>query len=222
MVVTIMLCICCIKYDGDHRHRVGPIHSGHTQAEAKFIASLGCPKTQTTWLSYLVVSDFKTEFGIDIEYSKHKEHALEMIHGTFGDMYKALPKYCADIEATNLSNIVNLDLPSDNQFKCKFISFNASTMVLLIAVLSSVSTVLTLTKYQCILHAAQLTHSEMALPHLFSKTTNQSGACPCSPNRIPAPFQFPKHLLWHPTCWQQNPCSGKSNRTPDQIMWKWN
>jgi hypothetical protein len=54
----------------------------------------------------VMVIDFKTEFGI--EYSKalrRKERALEMIHGTFEDVYKAMPHPCADIKVINPGSI---------------------------------------------------------------------------------------------------------------------
>lgn len=109
------------------------MHSGHKQATTKFITSWILPKLkqQPNYHPSIMVNDFKTKFGIDIEYSKAlraKERALEMIHETFEDAYKALPKYCTDIEATNLDSIANLELTSDNRFKHVFISFSASAM----------------------------------------------------------------------------------------------
>ena len=84
-----------IKYNGDHEC-FGLMHTGHKQATAKFIASWILPKLkqQPDHRPSAMVIDFKMEFGIDIEYSKAlrgKERALEMIHGTFKDAYKAMP-----------------------------------------------------------------------------------------------------------------------------------
>ena len=72
------------------------MHTGHKQATAKFIASWILPKLkqQPDHRPSAMVIDFKMEFGIDIEYSKvlrGKQCALEMIHGTFEDAYKAMP-----------------------------------------------------------------------------------------------------------------------------------
>ena len=78
-----------------------------------------------------MVIDFKTEFGIDIEYSKAlrgKENTLEMIHGMFKDMYKAMPQYYANIEATNPGSLQGLNLLPTIPFKRVFISFGASAM----------------------------------------------------------------------------------------------
>lgn len=121
-----------IKYNGDHEC-FGLMHTGHKQATAKFIASWILPKLkqQPDHRPSAMVIDFKTEFGIDIEYSKAlrgKERAIEMIHGTFEDAYKAMPQYCRDIEATNPGSIASLELTSDNRFKRVFISFGASAM----------------------------------------------------------------------------------------------
>ena len=122
------------------------MHTGHKQATAKFIASWIIPKLkqESDHHPSVIIIGFKTEFGVDIEYSKAlrgKERALEMIHGTFEDAYKAMPQYCADIEAINPGSIVSLELTSDNRFKRVFISFVPVQWVLLIVVLSSVSTV---------------------------------------------------------------------------------
>ena len=109
------------------------MHNGHKQATAKFIASWILPKLkqQPDYRPSAMVIDFKTEFGIDIEYSKAlrgKERALEMIHGTFEDAYKAMPQYCADIEVINPGSIASLELTSDNRFKRVFVSFGISAM----------------------------------------------------------------------------------------------
>jgi hypothetical protein len=91
-----------------------------------------------------MVIDFKTEFSIDIEYSKvlrGKEHALEMIRRTFEDRYKTMPQYCSDVEATNLGSIASLELLTIDLNGCSSLSAPVQ-WVLLIVVLSSVSTVL--------------------------------------------------------------------------------
>ena len=86
----------------------------HKQVTTKLITSWILPKLkqQPHYRPSAMVIDFKTEFGIDIEYSKAprgKECALEMIHGTFEDVYKAMPHPCADIEVINPGSIASLE-----------------------------------------------------------------------------------------------------------------
>src|SRR5436190_21394446 len=74
------------------------MHTGYKQATAKFIASWILPKLkqQPDYRPSAMVIDFKTEFGIDIEYSKAnrgKERVLEMIHR----MFEARTKLCHNI-----------------------------------------------------------------------------------------------------------------------------
>src|SRR5438034_1171381 len=52
-------------------------------------------------------------------------YTVEVIHGTHEDTYKAMPKYCTDIEQTNPNSVVHLDVTSENQFRCVFISYGA-------------------------------------------------------------------------------------------------
>src|SRR5216110_2294449 len=63
----------------------------------------------------------KLELGVDISYPKAfraKQLALEVIHGTHEDVYKAMSKYCTDVEQTNPNSVVHLDVTSEN-FWCR-------------------------------------------------------------------------------------------------------
>ena len=106
------------KHNANHTC-IGITHEGHQQATCKFICDWILPKVriQPRYRPTHIKQDAKNELGITISYSKAlraKEMALELIHGTHEDAYKAMPKYCADIESTNPNSIVSLDITSEN------------------------------------------------------------------------------------------------------------
>lgn len=108
-------------------------HSGHQQATAKFICDFILPRVQqeSQYRPSSIVKHVKTELRIDISYDKAfraKQLALEVLHGTHGDAYKAMPKYCTDIEQTNPNSVVRLDITSENRFRRVFISYGACAM----------------------------------------------------------------------------------------------
>ena len=96
---------------------IGLTHSGHKQATAKFISDWILPKVrqQPHYRPSHLVKDMKVEFGVQITYSKAlrpKELALEAIHGKHEDAYKAMPKYCYDLQHSNPGSIIQLDINS--------------------------------------------------------------------------------------------------------------
>ncbi len=112
---------------------VGINHSGHQQATAKFIRDFILPRVQqqSQYRPSNIVKDIKLELGVDISYDKAfraKQLALEVIHGTHEDAYKAIPKYCTDVEQTNPNSVVHLDITSENRFRRVFISYGACAM----------------------------------------------------------------------------------------------
>lgn len=119
-----------IKKHNPNHSCLGMGHSGHQQASAKFICEviLEQVKTRPRYRPSQIVIDIKTQHMVDITYSKAfraKELALERIHGSHVDAYKGMPKYCSDIEKTNLNSVTKLECTSENQFKRVFIAYGA-------------------------------------------------------------------------------------------------
>ena len=94
-------------------------HSGHGQATAKFIHDFILPRVQqqAQYRPSNIVKDIKLELGVDVSYDKAfraKQLALEVTHGTHEDAYKAMPKYCIDVEQSNPNSVVHIDITSQN------------------------------------------------------------------------------------------------------------
>jgi hypothetical protein len=117
-------------FNGDHTC-IGLTHSGHKNATVKFICDWILPtiRQQPHYRPSHLVKEMKTEFAVEITYTKAlraKELALEVIHGKHEDSYKAISKYCFNIEQSNPGSIVQLDITAENRFQRVFICYNAS------------------------------------------------------------------------------------------------
>ena len=119
-------------FNGDHTC-TGLTHAGHKNATAKFVCDWILPKVrqQPHYRPSHLVKDMKTEFAVEITYSKAlraKELALEAIYGKHEDAYRAMPQYCFNIEQSNPGSTVHLDITSENQFRRVFICYAASAI----------------------------------------------------------------------------------------------
>src|SRR5579859_3633000 len=81
-------------------------HPGNKQANAAFVGAQFAEKLkdQPKYKPSDIFNDMKLKYGVEVTYSKAfwaKEHASKILHRTLEDAYKALPKYCRDLESVN-------------------------------------------------------------------------------------------------------------------------
>jgi MuDR family transposase len=124
---------CRIKTYNDEHTCFGLNHIGHAQASSAFIANQIAEKVkeQPTYRPVDIVKDVHRTLGVKIGYTKAwnaKERANELNHGTHNAAYQALPKYCADIVASNPNSVAFVEKTPDDKFKRLFICYGACAL----------------------------------------------------------------------------------------------
>ena len=66
------------------------------------------------------MNDYQMEFGTTISYRKAyiaREMALNMVTGTYEDLFQQLPLYCKELHMSNLGIITNIDTTTKDGFR---------------------------------------------------------------------------------------------------------
>jgi MuDR family transposase len=119
---------CRVRTYNDNHTCFGLNHIGHAQASLAFIGKHIAErlKDQPTYRPVDIIKDVHRDLGVKISYSKAwsaKERANELNNGTHDKVYQALPKYCADIVASNRNSYAILEKTPNDQFKRIFICY---------------------------------------------------------------------------------------------------
>ena len=106
-------------------------HPGNKQANAAFVGAQVAEKLkdQPKYKPSDIVNDMKLKYGVEVTYSKAfwaKEHASKILHRTLEDAYKALPKYCQDLESVNPNTTAVVERTSENKSQLLFICHGTS------------------------------------------------------------------------------------------------
>jgi zinc finger SWIM domain-containing protein 3 len=121
---------CRIRTYNDQHTCFGLNHIGHAQASFAFIAKhiAAKLKEQSKYRPIDIVKDVHRELGVKVGYTKAfnaKERENELNNGTHDAAYQALPKYCADIVASNPNSVAFVEKTPDDKFKRLFICYGA-------------------------------------------------------------------------------------------------
>src|SRR5579859_3460838 len=105
-------------------------HPGNKVATTQHVANLIADKLQEqpSYRPVDIVRDIKQQLGIKVSYIKAfraKDRALEAHNGTHEDTYAKLPKYCADVEKTNLNSKAFVERNDNNKFRRLFVCYGA-------------------------------------------------------------------------------------------------
>lgn len=76
-----------------------------------------------------IASDFKKEYGIELNYSqawRAKEKARELLQGSYKEAYNQLPFFCENIIEANPGSLATFTTKEDSTFHRLFVSFHAS------------------------------------------------------------------------------------------------
>jgi zinc finger SWIM domain-containing protein 3 len=124
---------CRIKTYKDEHTCFGLNHIGHAQASSSFIAKQIAEKLkeQPTYGPVDIIKYVHRTLGVKIGYTKAwnaKERANELNNGTHDAAYQALPKYCADIVASNPNSVAFVEKTPDDKFKRLFICYGACAL----------------------------------------------------------------------------------------------
>jgi hypothetical protein len=124
---------CHVRTYNNEHTCFGLNHVGHAQASSGFIAKQIAEKLkdQSKYRPVDIIKDVHRELGVKIGYTKAwnaKERANELNNGTHNAAYQALPKYCADIVASNPNSVAFVEKTPDDKFKRLFICYGACAL----------------------------------------------------------------------------------------------